>query len=140
MTANWNLSSFGFYMNSLLKRYFAGDVAMPPEDVEVRATWRTSEYVYCVFSVMSTQGIAYVGMEMPPIPNSEGVSSEEDTAVKGWVDQLAGNTIAPDLDYGSDDKIKWLGGDRDYDPKHFVELRRMKDEGAEIYIPLTAHG
>lgn len=52
---------------------------------------------------------------------------------------MAGNAVAPYLDYGSDDKIEWIGGERDYDPKHFAELEKMKSEGADIYLPLATH-
>ena len=104
----------------------------------------TPQFVYCVFSVMRvTRGLAYVGMELPPIPSTGGVSSEEDTAVKGWADQLAGDPLVGDLDYGSGDKIEWLGEVSNNVPQHFMELRRMKADrrvGAELYIPLTGHG
>ena len=61
-------------------------------------------------------------------PNTEywGVSSEEDTAVKAWADQLAGDPFAGDLDYGCGDKIKWLGAVSDNTPQRFIELRRAK--------------
>lgn len=104
MVDNWNITSFAYYMNSLLKRYFAQENLISSGAVELRAAWRTAQYVYCVFSVMSTKGLAYVGMEMPPIPSTGGVSSEEDTAVKAWADQLAGDPFAGDLDYGCGDK------------------------------------
>ena len=117
---------------------------MSPDDVEVRATWKTSTYAYCVFSVKSAQGLAYVGMEFALIPrhtleSGESYSSEGRTAVTGWGDQLAGNAVAPYLDYGSDDKIEWIGGERSYDPKHFTELEKMKSEGADIYLSLATH-
>lgn len=137
MTANWNLSSFGFYMNSLLKRYFAQENLVSSGAVELRAAWRTPSFVYAVFTVMSTRGLAYVGLEMDPIPASGNVTSEEDTAVKGWVDQLAGSPFAGDLDYGAEDRIQWLGKGSDNVPQHFSELRRM---GTEVFLPLTGHG
>lgn len=143
MVNNWSITSFAHYMNSLLKRYFAQENLISSGAVELRAAWRTAQYVYCVFSVMSTKGLAYVGMEMPPIPSTGGVSSEEDTAVKGWADKLAGDPFAGDLDYGSGDKIEWLGEVSNNVPQHFMELRRMKADrivDAELYIPLTGHG
>ena len=81
-------------------------------------------------------------MEFALIPrhtleSGESYSSEGRTAVTGWGDQLAGNAVAPYLDYGSDEKIEWIGGERDYDPKHFAELEKMKSEGADIYLPLA---
>ena len=83
MKTEWSSSAFGGYMNSLLKRYFAEENLISPGAVELRAAWRTPQFVYCVFSVMRvTRGLAYVGMELPPIPSTGGVSSEEDTAVK----------------------------------------------------------
>lgn len=144
MKETWSPESFYREMNRLLKRYFPGDNAVPPDDVEVRAVWRTLEYAYCVFSVRSTRGLAYVGMELILIPSitvesGENYSSEVRTAVNGWGDQLAGNHIASYLDYGRGDKIEWLGGVKEYDPKHFAELRKLKDEGEEVYIPPTAH-
>lgn len=66
MKTEWSSSAFGGYMNSLLKRYFAEENVISPEAVELRAAWRTSRFVYCVFSVKSTRGIAYLGMELPP--------------------------------------------------------------------------
>lgn len=114
-----------------------------PEAVELRAAWRTSRFVYCVFSVKSTRGIAYLGMELPPIPSTGGVSSEEGTAAKGWADKLAGEYFAGDLDYDSGDKIEWLGKASNNVPQHFMELTRMKadkKEDSELYIPLTNHG
>lgn len=143
MVNNWSITSFAHYMNSLLKRYFAQENLISSGAVELRAAWRTAQYVYCVFSVMSTKGLAYVGMEMPPIPSTGGVSSEEDTAVKAWADQLAGDPIAGDLDYGCGDKIKWLGTVSDNMPQHFIELRRAKADkkmSTELYIPRTGHG
>ncbi|MDN8627127.1 hypothetical protein [Corynebacterium ureicelerivorans] len=144
MKTEWSSSAFGGYMNSLLKRYFAEENLIHPRAVELRAAWRTSRFVYCVFSVMRvTRGLAYVGMEMSPIPSTGGVSSEEDTAVKGWADQLAGDPLVGDLDYGSGDKIEWLGEVSNNVPQHFMELRRMKADrrvGEELYIPLTNHG
>ena len=143
MKAEWSSSAFGGYMNSLLKRYFAEENLISPGAVELRAAWRTPQFVYCVFSVMSTRGLAYLGMELPPIPSTGGVSSEEDTAVKGWADKLAGDPFAGDLDYGSGDKIDWLGEVSNNVPQHFMELRRMKADrrvDAELYIPLTGHG
>lgn len=131
-------------MNSLLKRYFAQENLISPGAVELRAAWRTSRFVYCVFSVMQVgRGLAYVGMEMSPIPSTGGVSSEEDTAVKGWADQLAGDPLVGDLDFGSGDKIEWLGEVSNNVPQHFMELRRVKADrrvGEELYIPLTGHG
>ena len=129
-------------MNSLLKRYFAEENLISPGTVELRAAWRTPRFVYCVFSVKSTRGLAYLGMELPPIPSTGGVSSEEDTAVKGWADQLAGDPFVGDLDYGSGDKIEWLGEVSNNVPQHFMELRRMKADrrvGEELYIPHVSH-
>ena len=144
MKTEWSSSAFGGYMNSLLKRYFAEENLISPGAVELRAAWRTPQFVYCVFSVMRvTRGLAYVGMELPPIPSTGGVSSEEDTAVKGWADQLAGDPLVGDLDYGSGDKIEWFGEVSNNVPQHFMELRRMKADrriDAEPYIPLTGHG
>ncbi|MDK4330287.1 MULTISPECIES: hypothetical protein [Corynebacterium] len=143
MKTEWSSSAFGGYMNSLLKRYFAEENVISPEAVELRAAWRTSRFVYCVFSVKSTRGIAYLGMELPPIPSTGGVSSEEDTAAKGWADKLAGEYFAGDLDYDSGDKIEWLGKASNNVPQHFMELTRMKadkKEDSELYIPLTNHG
>ena len=143
MNTEWSVSAFGGYMNSLLKRYFAEENLISPGAVELRAAWRTPQFVYCVFSVMSTRGLAYLGMELPPIPSTGGVSSEEDTAVKGWADRLAGDPLVGDLDYGSGDKIEWLGEVSDNVPQHFMELRRMKADrtvDTEFYIPLTGHG
>ena len=143
MKAEWSSSAFGGYMNSLLKRYFAEENGISPGAVDLRAAWRTSRFVYCVFSVMSVRrGLAYVGMEMFPIPSTGGVSSEEDTAVKGWADQLAGDPLVGDLDYGSGDKIEWLGEVSNNVPQHFMELRRMKADrrvGEELYIPHVSH-
>lgn len=143
MKTEWSSSAFGGYMNSLLKRYFAEENGISPGAVELRAAWRTSRFVYCVFSVMSVRrGLAYVGMEMFPIPSTGGVSSEEDTAVKGWADQLAGDPLVGDLDYGSGDKIEWLGEVSNNVPQHFMELRRMKADrrvGEELYIPHVSH-
>ncbi|WP_311389642.1 hypothetical protein [Corynebacterium haemomassiliense] len=143
MKTEWSSSAFGGYMNSLLKRYFAEENGISPGAVELRAAWRTSRFVYCVFSVMSVRrGLAYVGMEMFPIPSTGGVSSEEDTAVKGWADRLAGDPFAGDLDYGSGDKIEWLGEVSNNVPQHFMELRRMKADrrvGEELYIPHVSH-
>ena len=65
--------------------------------------------------------------------------SKTDTPLPRTWPQLAGNAVAPYLDYGSDDKIEWIGGERDYDPKHFAELEKMKSEGADIYLPLATH-
>ena len=144
METEWSSSAFGSYMNSLLKRYFAEENLISPGAVELRAAWRTPQFVYCVFSVMAVRrGLAYVGMEMFPIPSTGGVSSEEDTAVKGRADQLAGDPLVGDLDYGAGDKIEWLGEVGNNVPKHFMELRRMKADrrvGEELYIPLTNHG
>lgn len=143
MKTEWSPSAFGRYMNSLLKRYFAEENSISPGDVELRAAWRTPQFAYCVFSVRSAGGLAYLGMEMPLIPSTGGVSSEEDTAVKGWADQLAGNSLAQHLDYASGEKIVWLGGTRANDPQNFAELRRMKAErkiSGGIYIPLTDNG
>lgn len=143
MKTEWSSSAFGGYMNSLLKRYFAEENGISPGAVELRAAWRTSRFVYCVFSVMSVRrGLAYVGMEMFPIPSTGGVSSEEDTAVKGWADQLAGDPLVGDLDYGSGDKIEWLGEVSNNVPQHFMELRKMKADrrvGEELYIPHVSH-
>ena len=69
MKAEWSSSAFGGYMNSLLKRYFAEENLISPGAVELRAAWRTPQFVYCVLSVMSTRGLAYLGMELPPIPS-----------------------------------------------------------------------
>ena len=143
MKTEWSSSAFGGYMNSLLKRYFAEENGISPGAVDLRAAWRTSRFVYCVFSIMSVRrGPAYVGMEMFPIPSTGGVSSEEDTAVKGWADQLAGDPLVGDLDYGAGDKIEWLGEVGNNVPKHFMELRRMKADrrvGEELYIPHVSH-
>ncbi|AWB83252.1 hypothetical protein [Corynebacterium liangguodongii] len=143
MTTEWSVSEFAKYMNSLLKRYVAPDDGLPPEAIEVRAAWKTPQYVYCVFSVKFRGGLAYAGMEMPPMPDYEDVSSEEDTAVKGWADQLAGDPFIDELDYGPGDDIEWLGGMRDFYPRNFSEVRRMK-EGDKIdgglYLPRTNHG
>lgn len=144
MAEAWSSEIFYQEIRHLLKRYFPSENGVSPDDVEVRATWKTSTYAYCVFSVKSAQGLAYVGMEFALIPrhtleSGESYSSEGRTAVTGWGDQLAGNAVAPYLDYGSDDKIEWIGGERDYDPKHFAELEKMKSEGADIYLSLATH-
>ena len=52
MVNNWSIASFAHYMNSLLKRYFAQENLISSGAVELRAAWRTAQYVYCVFSVM----------------------------------------------------------------------------------------
>lgn len=128
MTADWKLSSFSFYMNSLLKRHFAVENLVSSGAVQIRAAWRTPAFVYAVFTVMSTRGLAYVGLEMDLIPATGNVSSEEDTAVKGWVGQLAGCPFAGDLYYGPEDKIQWLGKVCEDVPQYFSELRKMETE------------
>ena len=84
--------------------------------------------MHCQNSVWagSTQRYYAVGMEMPPILSDGGVSSEEDTAVKVWADQLAGDPFAGDLDSGCGDEMKWLGTVSDNIPQRFIELRRAK--------------
>ena len=47
MVNNWSIASFAHYMNSLLKRYFAEENLISSGAVELRAAWRTAQYVYC---------------------------------------------------------------------------------------------
>lgn len=141
MMSEWDVSEFGNYMNSLLKRHFAQENGITPESVELRAAWRTTRFAYCVFSVMSTRGVAFVGMKMYLIPSTGGVSSEEDTAVKGWGEQLAGDPLVGILDYGSRDKIEWISDVGEGVPRYFSEIIELKSAGkcgAELYIPITA--
>ena len=105
MTDGWNSTEFAEKMNRLLKRYYAGDNGLSPAAVELRAVWRTAGLAYAIFTVSAPKGIAYVGLEVPVIPGSGSATSEEETAIEGWLDQLAGDTLASTLDYNQGDKI-----------------------------------
>ena len=59
MVDNWNITSFAYYMNSLLKRYFAQENLISSGAVELRAAWRTAQYVYCVFSGLLLGGLYF---------------------------------------------------------------------------------
>lgn len=75
MKTEWSSSAFGGYMNSLLKRYFAEENLISPRLSSLERPGERLDSVYCVFSVMSTRGLAYLGMELPPMPSTGGVSS-----------------------------------------------------------------
>ncbi|MDO5031249.1 hypothetical protein [Corynebacterium sp.] len=141
-TDDWNITLFGRYMNSLLKRYQPSENGLSPEDFELRAAWRTHKHVFAVFSVKTSTGLAFVGMEIDPLPGavvpSEGlnVSSEEQTAVSAWTDQLAGDAIAHRIDYTAGDKIQWRWKSTEGVPRYFSDLKTMN---TEVYLPSTPH-
>ena len=122
MTDGWNSTEFAEKMNCLLKRYYAGDNGLSPAAVELRAVWRTAGLAYAIFTVTDPQGIAYVGLEMTVIPESGFAGSEEETAIEGWLDRLAGDTLASALHYNKDDKIQWQGKVAGNTPEFFSEL------------------
>ena len=122
MTDGWNSTEFAEKMNRLLKRYYAGDNGLSPAAVELRAVWRTAGLAYAIFTVSAPKGIAYVGLEVPVIPGSGSATSEEETAIEGWLDRLAGDTLASALDYNEDDKIQWQGKVAGNTPEFFSEL------------------
>ena len=68
------------------------------------------------------KGIAYVGLEMTVLPGPGSAISEEETAIEGWLNQLAGDTLASALDYNKDDKIQWQGKVAGNTPEFFSEL------------------
>ena len=92
MTDGWNSTEFAEKMNFLLKRYYAGDNGLSPAAVELRAVWRTAGLAYAIFTVSNLRGIAYVGLEMTVLPGPGSAISEEETAIEGWLDRLAGDT------------------------------------------------
>ena len=132
MTDGWNSTEFAEKMNRLLKRYYAGDNGLSPAAVELRAVWRTSGLAYAIFTVSAPKGIAYVGLEVPVIPGSGSAMSEEETAIEGWLDQLAGDTLASTLDYNKDDKIQWKGKVAENTPGFFSELDTAV---GEVFFP-----
>ena len=117
-------------MNCLLKRYYAGDNGLSPAAVELRAVWRTAGLAYAIFTVSNPKGIAYVGLEMTVLPGS--AMSEEETAIEGWLDRLAGDTLASTLDYNENDKIQWKGKVADNTPEFFSELGPAV---GEVFLP-----
>ena len=122
MTDGWNSTEFAEKMNCLLKRYYAGDNGLSPAAVELRAVWRTAGLAYAIFTVSNPKGIAYVGLEMTVLPGPSSAISEEETAIEGWLDRLAGDTLASALDYNKDDKIQWQGKVAGNTPEFFSEL------------------
>ena len=122
VTDGWNSTEFAEKMNCLLKRYYAGDNGLSPASVELRAVWRTAGLAYAIFTVSKPRGIAYVGVEMTVLPGLGSAMSEEETAIEGWLDRLAGDTLASALDYNEDDKIQWQGKVAGNTPEFFSEL------------------
>jgi len=132
MTDGWNSTEFAEKMNCLLKRYYAGDNGLSPAAVELRAVWRTAGLAYAIFTVSNPRGIAYVGVEMTVLPGPGSAMSEEETAIEGWLDRLAGDTLASALDYNEDDKIQWQGKVAGNTPEFFSELGPAV---GEIFFP-----
>lgn len=132
MPDRWNLTEFAGKMNCLLKQYYAGDNGLSPAAVELRAVWRTAGLAYAIFTVTDPKGIAYVGLEMTVIPVSGFAGSEEETAIEGWLDQLAGDTLASTLKYSEDDQIQWKGKVAEDSPEFFSELGTAV---GEVFFP-----
>ena len=63
-----------------------------------------------------------MGVEMTVLPGLGSAMSEEETAIEGWLDRLAGDTLASALDYNEDDKIQWQGKVAGNTPEFFSEL------------------
>lgn len=132
MTDGWNSAEFAEKMNCLLKRYYAGDNGLSPAAVELRAVWETAGLAYAIFTVSNPKGIAYVGLEMTVLLGPGSAMSEEETAIEGWLDRLAGDTLASTLDYNEDDKIQWKGKVADNTPEFFSELGSAV---GEVFFP-----
>lgn len=73
-----------------------------------------------------------MGLEMTVIPGSGSATSEEETAIEGWLDQLAGDTLASTLDYNKDDRIQWKGKVAENTPGFFSELDTAV---GEVFFP-----